>query len=414
MSIENKLLVKLLNTKEWDILIDKGITANYFTGSNRRAFNWLSDFKLKYGEIPDIETFKKHFPEVSLNFETVESLSYYCDEVRNKVRQNKLVAVLDRMAEKVNDKRIDECYEDLEKLLMEVNTEFTLSEKLDLGTATKERFDEYELSKITGGMLGIPLGIMPIDKQTGGVKDVDLFTFLAAPNTGKSFLLCIIASNLVKAGYKVLFMTKEMSPKQIMKRIDAIMANISYSRLKDGKLSNKEEEQFKTYLEKFAPKYSNKLRVELVTKGITECIAKIESYNPDIVLVDGGYLLSEGNDPEDWKAVISVWKVFKNFTLSRKIPIIATSQLTEKGNIAYASGLRQYVDALYILKQSDVQKAAKELEVLTNKVRDGEWRNPFLMNWDFTEMKYDVIYSQEPKKDSIFEVSEPQILSKIE
>ena len=203
MSVENKLILKLLESKDWDVVVDKGITQNYFTGSNKRAFKWISNFKLNYGTLPDLDTFKKHFPEVNLLVDARECTAYYCDEVRKKIRQNKLVSVLEGAADKINAGNVDSVYTDLTKLLMEVNTEFTFAEKVDIGRQTEERFKEYELNKITGGMTGIPLGILPIDKQTGGVKDMDLYTILARSGVGKSFMLCIMASNLIKAGYKI-------------------------------------------------------------------------------------------------------------------------------------------------------------------------------------------------------------------
>ncbi len=661
MSIENKLLRKVLETKDWDTIIERGITSKYFTGNNSRAFKWIADFKIEYGNLPEQETFKKHFPEVSLEEDAKESVSYYCDEVRKKVKQNKLVAVLDKATEQINNGKVEECYTDIGKLLLEVNTDFTFAEKVDVGTNTLQRFQDYETSKITGGMTGYPLGIKPIDKQTGGMKDIDLFTFLAPSGKGKAltldtpvlttdgwknmgeltygdqvfgrdgkpcniigiypqgkkqvyrvtfaddtyvdcckdhlwnystihrankgysdykvatteelynnsiaklttkegyknifipvckpiefskkplpldpyvlgtelktkfipkeylyadinsrrkllaglidtdgnvnpkgattystssmqlakdvqelgrglgyrvyirsrerndateytvyfstkdylgtsqkhlekyqatnckskkhfdrlyiksiekldkfeemqciavdssdhtfickdyivthntWLLGIIAANLIRAGYKVLFLTKEMSPNQILKRMDAILAPVSYNRLKNGKLDKVEEETYKHYLETIAPRFENKLSIQLVLNGVNECIAKVDAFQPDVLLVDGGYLMSEGADPEDWKAVLSVWKAFKVMALSRKVPVIITSQLTDKGSIAYATSLKQYCDGIWVMKQDEVQRASKEISIETFKIRDGEHMPPFCMSWDFNE-----------------------------
>ena len=237
MSVENSFLRKLIETKEWETVLNKDITADYFSGANKRAFKWLSDFKVKYGELPDKETFKKHFPEVNLNIESPETVGYYCDELRRKIRHNKLVTTLEKIDNLINDRDVDKCYTLLESLISEVNSDFTFTEKVDLGANTEKRFQDYLVNKATGGMTGIPLGIYPLDKQTGGIKEVDLISFLAKSGVGKTFLLCIIASNLIKAGYKTLFLTKEMSPHQILKRVDAIMSGVSYSRLKDGALT---------------------------------------------------------------------------------------------------------------------------------------------------------------------------------
>lgn len=415
MSIENKLLLKIIETKDWETVMDKGITSNYFTGSNKRAFKWIGDFKVNYGTIPEADTFKKHFPEVSLNVEAKENIGYYCDEVRKKIRQNKLVAVLDKAPDKINNGDVDGCYEDLGKLLLEVNAEFTFTEKVDIGKNALQRFEDYQNSKLTGGMTGYSIGIKPIDKQTGGMKDVDLFTFLASSGKGKSWLLCIIASKLIKAGYRVLFLTKEMSPNQILKRMDAIMANVSYSRFKSGNLTPAEEEQYRIYLEQYAPRYTDRLSIEMILNGVNECIAKVDSYQPDVLLVDGGYLMAEGADPEDWKAVLSVWKAFKVMALGRKIPVIITSQLTDKGSVAYATSLKQYCDGIWCMKQDDVQKASREISIETLKIRDGEHITPFTMSWDFTEPGGfgEVLFETFDNKNGFFTKEEPNSLVKI-
>lgn len=415
MSIENKLLLKILETKEWDTVMDRGITSAYFTGANKRAFKWISDFKVNYGAIPELDTFKKHFPEVSLNVDTQEQVGYYCDEVRKKVRQNKLVAVLDNVADKIDGGDIDGCYEDIGKLLLEVNTDFTFTEKVDIGKDALQRFEEYQQSKLNGGMTGYSIGIKPIDKQTGGMKEVDLFTFLGKSGLGKTWLLCITAEKLIKAGYKTLFLTKEMSPQQILKRMDAIMAGISYSRFKAGKLTPAEEEQYRIYLEQYASRYSDRLRIETVLNGVNECIAKVDTYQPDVLLVDGGYLMAEGADPEDWKAVLSVWKALKVMALSRKVPVIVTSQLTDKGSIAYATSLKQYCDGVWIMQQNDVQKAQREISIETFKIRDGEHIKPFSVSWDFTEPKGfgEVLYETFDTNKGFFVKEEPSSLTKI-
>lgn len=420
MSIENKLLKKLLDSQEWGTVIDKGINENYFTGANKRAFKWLVSFKAQYGELPTKETFGKHFPEVSLDFQTEEPITYYCDEVRKKVRQNKLVATLDNIAEQLNEGKVDDCYTKLSQLLMDAETIYSTSLKVDLGTNTDERFEEYLTSKLQGGLTGIPIGIKPIDHQTGGLKDVDLYTFFGKSGLGKSFLLCLIASNLARAGYKVLLITKEMSPTQVLKRIDAIMAQVSYNRLKNGKLTKVEEEQYKTFLTNWAVKYKDRLNIELVNGGITEVIAKADACKPDILLVDGGYLFSEGADAEDWASVTRVWKSLKFFCLSRKIPTIVTSQLkegrAEVTNINYARALLQYCDGAWGLEQDEVQRASKELTIKTFKIRDGEYQAPFTMAWDWNEMKYNVLYeafNSETQQGFLVKEDEPMSLKKL-
>ena len=74
-------------------------------------------------------------------------------------------------------------------------------------------------------------------------------------------------------------------------------------------------------------------------------------------------------------------------SLDRKVPTIITSQLTDKNTVAYSTGLKQYCDAIYLMRQDEVQRAAKEISIENIKVRDGEHLLPFTMNWDISNPK---------------------------
>ena len=89
MSIENKFLYKLLDSKDWDSVVERGITEDFFTGSNRRAFRWIGEFNVKYGKLPDIDTFNKRFPEIELDSDCSEKILYYCDEVGEMMQLQK-------------------------------------------------------------------------------------------------------------------------------------------------------------------------------------------------------------------------------------------------------------------------------------------------------------------------------------
>ena len=77
-------------------------------------------------------------------------------------------------------------------------------------------------------------------------------------------------------------------------------------------------------------------------------------------------------------------------------------------NISYVKALAQDCDAVYGLEQDKTDKAEKEIKIVTLKVRDGEWKPPFKMSWDFTEMKHDLLYVEEEKKRTPIAVKQIQ------
>ena len=217
---------------------------------------------------------------------------------------------------------------------------------------------------------------------------------------------------MAKMGYKVLFLTKEMLPSQLIDRIDAIWSGISYSRIKDGQLAPQEEERYHKYLLEEAPKYKDKLIVELIEGGVISCGSSIDLHRPDVCLIDGGYLMADDSDDDDLRGILEVWRGFKALARNRKVPILCTSQLKGEtatlSNISYVKALAQDCDAVYGLEQDKTDKAEKEIKIVTLKVRDGEWKPPFKMSWDFTEMKHDLLYVEEEKKRTPIAVKQIQ------
>ena len=168
---------------------------------------------------------------------------------------------------------------------------------------------------------------------------------------------------MAKMGYKVLFLTKEMLPAQLIDRIDAVWSGISYSRIKDGQLSPQEEEKYYKYLLEEAPKYKDKLIVELVEGGVISCGSSIDLHKPDVCLIDGGYLMADDSEDDDWRGILEVWRGFKALARNRKVPILCTSQLKGEtatlSNISYVKALAQEADAVYGLEQDKTDKAEK-------------------------------------------------------
>lgn len=409
MSITSDFLSKYIETKDWQTVNEKQITNKFFNGVDLRVFKWVNDFKLRYGTMPSKEVVQSKFPEFQFSSNCTEPLSFYCDEVRNMAKHNALVDVVTAVTKDLNDFKADEGYKKIAELLRRVQSDIIMTDTCDIGENTEERYSRYEERKRSGGISGIPIGILPIDKQLGGIKPIDLVTFLGYTGTGKTWLLCLIGVAMAMQGFKVLFLTKEMLPSQIIDRIDAIWANISYSRLKDGNLEPQEEQRYLKYLREEAPRHAGSLEVELVEGGVISCGGYIDKHSPDICLIDGGYLMADDSDDNDWKGILEVWRGFKALARNRKVPIICTTQLkAEKAslaNISYVKALAQDCDAVYGLEQDEASKAEREIKIVTLKIRDGEWKPPFKMQWDFENMKHGLLYIEE-------EFSKPPIVVK--
>ena len=94
-NVESGLISKLLETKDMLGVKDAQIKATYFSGEHRRAFQFIYDSVINDGEVPTVRAFERKFPNYPLEVREVagveivgteESLKYWCNELRKKVK----------------------------------------------------------------------------------------------------------------------------------------------------------------------------------------------------------------------------------------------------------------------------------------------------------------------------------------
>lgn len=205
-----------------------------------------------------------------------------------------------------------------------------------------------------------------------------------------------------KNGYKVLFFTTEMSTKMVFRRIDAVWNSLNYTRFRKGQLLPDEEKRYFQYLEEMenTPDDEVMLVVEQATGGVSQISAKIDQYNPDIVYIDGAYLLEDEEGEEDnWAGMVRIWRGLHRICLAKDKPIVVTTQSKdEQGaslkSMSFAKAISNECDVVAVLEQDEQMKNDKELMLKPLKIREGDNMRIVMMNWDFDEMKFNSIYSE--------------------
>jgi replicative DNA helicase len=407
MNIESMLLSKLIKTSDWSTIDEAQIAEKYFNGSYKRMFRFIRDFRTQYGKVPSKKEFSKKFPEFEFAEEIEEPLSYYCDELRSKVKHNMLADALEKAQDFMGELNSEDAYKTLWGTLLKIATEVIKTDMFKLGLNTEKRWEAYEKRKLGGGYIGTPTGYTPFDLMTGGINVTDIITILGFTNSGKTWILCIIAVLMAKAGYKILLLTREMSPEQLGKRIDAIYCNFSYTDFNQGTLSPQQEKQYKQYLQKIQD--DENLVIEKVTGGVSSIIALCDKHQPEFVFIDGGYLMTDDSEEDDWKAVLDVWRGLKTYSLEKKIPFTITAQAkagkASLTSVKFAQAIVDESDQVIFMEQTEEMFNDREIKFKHLKGRDVVKGKSFVCNWDFDKMEYGIIYQEqgskkeEPKKE---------------
>ena len=281
----------------------------------------------------------------------------------------------------------------------------TRSNDLEITQAAKTAKEEYEYRKANPGLLGLATGFPTIDASTSGLQPEQLVVIVAPPKTGKSTLALQIAINAQLAGKVPLFLSFEMSNTEQKNRYYAMRARISYQRLMTGSLTYEEESRFMKVVSEDVPQMRDKFWFSDSTNGqtVSAVASKIQSKNPDIVFIDGTYLMideqtNESNTPQ---AITNITRSLKRLAQKVKKPIVISTQaLTWKmrgGNVSadsigYSSSFHQDADVIFGLQRVDENvDDTRTLRVIASR-NSGLTEAQLLWDWNtgaFREMDED-------------------------
>lgn len=239
---------------------------------------------------------------------------------------------------------------------------------------------------------GVPYVWPTMQQHLKGMHSGEFYVFAGRPKSRKTFtVLCAMVHAFMEHGQRVLIITPEMPPRQILLRVLSFMAKLRYSEFKDSELNDDELQRFIEVAETFGAKtkwnkdsivneetedddaYAMRLNSHMdipeghlppsldIVQGTGKSVAwiegQIEIYNPDIVFVDSFYRLKpEGgrkNDSE-WRAITGVSRSMKDMAMERKVAVVGTYQMNRAAedkigslaNLALADAIGQDADLI--------------------------------------------------------------------
>lgn len=205
---------------------------------------------------------------------------------------------------------------------------------VDFATGMEQVLDDY-LKTESGEIVGkftFPWG--PMQEETGGGQEDDYIVFYGRPKSMKSWVLCFLIAWMVADNLRVLVYTKEMTTRNIYKRIAACLAGLPYDDVRRGRLTP-EQVNILGYWVKVAKGLAGQNRLVVLSAKdvsgrdtVSWLRSKVDKYCPQVIFVDGLYLMSPEN-PKISKTnerVESISRAMRQMILDTKTPVIATMQ----------------------------------------------------------------------------------------
>jgi len=389
---EHRLVSKVIRDRDLLPALQRDVKANWFLDDdNRRVWEFVITHYNEYNEVPTAVVVKDHYPNYKV-LDVEDTIEYLLDTMVT-FRRNLLTRQgLESAIEHLQDSNHEAALIAMEGTLSRVNEQGVLgTHEMDLSKNVDERYKEY-LSLQNQEFLGIPTGFEKIDEATAGLQGGQLITIIAPPKTGKSQIALKIAINIHEQGKVPMFQSFEMNNKEQQQRHDSIRANISHTRLRRGKLTPTEDARYIASLNRIETMQSFHLVDAVNGLTVSSLAAKIQQTKPDVVFVDGVYLMldeisGEMNTPQ---AITNITRGLKRLAQKINKPVIITTQTllwkmrggkVTADSIGYSSSFFQDSDVILGLEPVEEADEVRKLRIVSSR-NCPPTETPITWNWE--------------------------------
>lgn len=268
---------------------------------------------------------------------------------------------------------------DIEKAMIEL-------EKLSLNKTPEETLQIILENTLVNTLKGtdFKFGIHAFNKYLGGLDKGELLTIGGYTSQGKSDLAIQMAINMAKKERGVLFLSTEMLPAEIGRRILGNLTSTKVMDLRKGMLSEEERELLEYTSHEVGESWNMNIKKIYSIDDVHKYVRK---YEPEILFLD--YIQNLSGET-DYKTATRNIKTLQSITLQHEIATVCVSQLSrnkeetreprltdlrDSGRIEECSNMVAFIYWKDRLKQQNKQRFGgeppEEIELLISKNRDG-------------------------------------------
>jgi replicative DNA helicase len=382
--------------------VDAGITTEFFRDPGfASVFDYMLKHWSKYAAAPDAAVVHQAFPTITWTPQT-QPLTYLIDRMRHDRKLVILMNGLKEASEFVHDEKADEMQGAMQRALTTARLETSESFDEDF-TASRDAIEEMLLTRMDdpGRLRGISTGFDGIDYVTGGLQPEQYVVLMGTPKSFKSATLLAMARAVHKQAKSPLFIGYEMSNVEQRDFSSSLISGVGLSKINNGTLNHKEfkaVQQALSQVESMLPFiFSTDITAATTVGGVQ---AKVQNYQPDVVFVDGAYLMQSELDkvePGSAQAATSISRSLKRMAQAQKIPVVVTTQASlsrSKGGLTIGSAMYtqawgQDCDVMLGVQRVEEDKDKDESGPILVKFNVVESRSgprkTTLLEWDFSK-----------------------------
>lgn len=389
--LEYQVISKIIENQDLHSVQKLKITEEFFFSPECKSIYGYIDgcyhAPQTFGSVPSWELCKQIYPGLQYS-PSNDTLSMLCEQLRLAKMRIELSGIVDNI-QQLADVNPRQAMGALRTAAAELASKHEMANDLLLSNAYEVLLKDYNAVSEGHGLTGLPWPWLELNNATQGIHKGEFIVVYGRPKNMKTWLcLYIITLMNMYANARILVFSLEMHPKVMTRRIAAIRAVVNYKSLIQGTLQPHDKDRFFGTLQDLGVQaeaakaaghpYGHPELLVMAGQGggISFLRAKIREFQPDLVLVDGMYLMKDDRQQKrsaDWKAVAHISQDLKGTATEFDIPVIATAQANRKADknmknanldeIAYSDAIGQDTD-FSIRVQKRIDKDTKEPEIV--------------------------------------------------
>lgn len=404
--LEYQLICKIIEQQDFHAIQKLKVDETFFFSPEcRQMFQYLHGHfhaKATFGHIPSWHIVHSIYPAFPWS-PTTDDASTMIDQLRLAKMRMELLGAADTLGQ-IAESDPRSALDFVRSLSATMTSEHEVNDDLTLGGSYEQMLRDYHIVAEGKGLTGLPWPWEILNEETQGIHKGEFIVMYGRPKSMKTWTALYTAAYINKhANARVLVYSLEMAPPQIMRRVAALRVLVDYKKFKKGQLQPLEYQRVFQELanirgEQDDPEGKHNTFMVCGTAGdggggVSFLHSKIREFQPDLVIVDGMYLMKDDRQKTktvDWKAIAHISQDLKRTAQEFMVPIIGVTQANRKAEknaknadlaeIAYTDSLAQDCDlAMRVQKRINKDSKLPELIVALPGMREGDL-DAFLIN----------------------------------
>lgn len=409
--IGNDLIAAILNDNKLPEIKVEESDLNF---SARDAFKFINGYLTEYGSFPPEKLVVEEVGiQLPLMFPDANATA---ERIRRRTLSKRISDQINRAVDALEEGDPDKSLVFLDALKEEKSR--VRSVPVSFRESGDLRYQAYLESQKQQGLDGFRTPWPTLNKSILGFNRGEFHCIAAYFGTGKTYVSCILANDMLNQGARTLLVTMEMPSHRVMRRIDSIRNKIPFSLMRRAELGEALEDAWKQNL--IADKVGDGdilVADKKIVRNVMDIRDLCNDYQADAVIIDGGYRLEGRRNRNRWESGAEVIEDIQLSAEATRAPWVVTTQMGDSNEVKGKSGKggprawgvrynKEWLiepDGVFILNQTEAERELGVMNIYIEKVREGVpegLENPyFTINWDMVKMDFTEISEEDEGDD---------------